>query len=125
MIQWYRDGVAVPGAMGPRLLVNPVEVFNAGSYTVRISNSAGEQVLEVAAVEVAKSIWLREVELLPGAGFNLHITVPEDGTYTLESSEDFEDWDPVQTTDSVNGVLQLNDPESTDRPLRFYRVVRE
>ncbi len=51
--------------------------------------------------------------------------MPEDENYTLESSENLEDWDPVLTTDSVNGVLQLNDPESTNRPLRFYRVVRE
>jgi hypothetical protein len=123
-IQWYRDGQPIAGATGRQLWVNPVEVFNAGSYTARVSNSAGEQVLEVAVVEVEKSIWLREVELMPGEGFNLHITVPEDGSYTLESSIDLKIWEEVLTTESVNGVLDLSDPTPASQPLRFYRVVR-
>lgn len=40
-VQWKKDGVAVPGATGSPLQFSSVQVANAGTYTVEISNSSG------------------------------------------------------------------------------------
>jgi hypothetical protein len=37
---WFRDNVQIPGQSGKNLLINNVTLVNAGTYTVRISNSA-------------------------------------------------------------------------------------
>lgn len=39
--QWFRDGAMLSGATSSVLAVQPVRTSDAGSYTVRISNSAG------------------------------------------------------------------------------------
>jgi alpha-tubulin suppressor-like RCC1 family protein len=42
-VQWFKDGAEIPGAIAPQLLLPPVDVRGdlQGSYTVRVSNSAG------------------------------------------------------------------------------------
>jgi hypothetical protein len=47
--QWQKNGVAIAGATGASLTLNPVVVGDAGSYTVVLTNSAGA-VTSAAAV---------------------------------------------------------------------------
>jgi hypothetical protein len=51
--QWRKDGVNLPGATGPILVVPGATAANAGSYTVAVTNSAGTVVSAAAALTVA------------------------------------------------------------------------
>ncbi len=55
-LQWRRDGVALPGATGPSLVLNPVGLSDAGSYDVLASNALGSAVSPQATVTVSKRL---------------------------------------------------------------------
>jgi hypothetical protein len=44
--QWYRNGTPIDGATAPTLRISPVGSSSAGTYTVRVSSSAGGVTLE-------------------------------------------------------------------------------
>jgi subtilisin family serine protease len=51
--QWYRDGVAVPGAVDATLRLRCAQAFQAGVYTVRVLNAFGEKSSAPMPVTVA------------------------------------------------------------------------
>jgi pectate lyase/pectin methylesterase-like acyl-CoA thioesterase len=51
--QWSRDGVAIPGATGPSLLLPTVEAGAAGDYSVTVSNSTGSETSLAAKLTIA------------------------------------------------------------------------
>jgi uncharacterized repeat protein (TIGR02543 family) len=50
--QWVKDGVAIPGATGPALLLPAVQAGAAGNYAVAVSNSAGSGLSGTATLTV-------------------------------------------------------------------------
>jgi pectate lyase/pectin methylesterase-like acyl-CoA thioesterase len=50
--QWLKDGVAIPGATGPSLLLSAVEASAAGGYSVTVSNSTGSVTSATATLTV-------------------------------------------------------------------------
>jgi hypothetical protein len=40
-IQWRKDGIDIPGAVGSTLIIDPVEAGDAGSYDVTVTNGMG------------------------------------------------------------------------------------
>ena len=50
--RWYKDGVIIPGANSPTLVLNDVTTANAGAYTASISNVAGVVTSSAASVTV-------------------------------------------------------------------------
>jgi hypothetical protein len=67
--QWYRDGVAIPGAEGPTLTLDAVSQETAGLYHVVVSMSTGSITtpavpLEVVQVAMSDRLSLRPAERL-------------------------------------------------------------
>ena len=60
--QWSKDGVTIPGATQPTLQMSNLQVSDAGSYTVTISNSCGSATSAPAQLQVTD---------LSGATFHL------------------------------------------------------
>jgi pectate lyase/pectin methylesterase-like acyl-CoA thioesterase len=52
--QWFKDGVAIPGATGSRLLLAAVAASAAGNYSVVVSNSVGSATSAQAALTVVE-----------------------------------------------------------------------
>ena len=50
--QWRKDGVAIGGATGPSLVLDPIAAGDAGVYTVVVSNPAGSVVSSAAVLAV-------------------------------------------------------------------------
>jgi hypothetical protein len=50
--QWYRNGVALAGANSPVLRLTGVTLLNAGSFSVRVSNAAGNADSSAATLNV-------------------------------------------------------------------------
>jgi pectate lyase/pectin methylesterase-like acyl-CoA thioesterase len=53
--QWFKDGVAIPGATGPALLLAAVQAGAAGNYSVVVSNSAGSATSAQATLTVVEA----------------------------------------------------------------------
>jgi hypothetical protein len=62
--QWYKDGVAVPGAHGAMMVIDEATPANAAGYTVRVSNALGTVMSARAEVRVLEGA-------LPGRLANL------------------------------------------------------
>jgi len=57
--QWFKDGVPIPGATGPTLTLPDAQCEDAGSYTVRVSNSAGAVTSAPATLQVSPCcVWI-------------------------------------------------------------------
>lgn len=51
--RWSKDGVALPNQLGPSVRLSPVQISDAGSYTVEVSNTGGTAKSAPAALRVA------------------------------------------------------------------------
>jgi len=86
--QWYRNGAALTGANSPVLRLTGVTIVNAGSFTVTVSNSAGDAdsnaaILSVSAgapAAVAPSIVTQPAEVTANVGSTATFAVGVDGT---------------------------------------------
>lgn len=57
--QWYKDGIAIPGATGSTYSVSSAGAAQAGSYSVEVRNSAGAVTSRAAPLEVLTPVSLR------------------------------------------------------------------
>jgi formylglycine-generating enzyme required for sulfatase activity/protocatechuate 3,4-dioxygenase beta subunit len=53
--QWYKNSNIIPGANAPSLILPSAQLSDAGSYSVMVSNSAGEVTSEAATLTVITS----------------------------------------------------------------------
>lgn len=86
--QWSKGGTAIAGATTATLTLNAVTLASAGSYTVRVSNSAGAvtsnpAMLTVNAVAVAPTITTQPQSQTVNEGANVTFTVVATGTAPL------------------------------------------
>ncbi len=54
--QWLKNGTGIPGATGATLTLNAVQLSDAGSYTVVVSNSGGAAISSAATLTVNPAI---------------------------------------------------------------------
>jgi len=107
--QWYKDGSAVSGATSASLSLSAVSSANAGSYTVKVSNSAGNvtssaATLTVNALVVAPAISSQPSNLTITAGSAASFSVIATGTAPLSYQ-----WykDGAQVINGTNPTLSL------------------
>jgi hypothetical protein len=58
--QWLKNGVPIPGATGPELVLSAVQLADAGAYAVSISNAAGTVLSRVAPVDILLSPFITD-----------------------------------------------------------------
>lgn len=120
--QWYRDGSPVAGAVHPSFQISAVDATSAGSYAVRIENSAGAIISAPVVVAVGVRIQLAR-SAIPGE-LVLSYRARAGLQYRLEaaSTPDAGSW--VLVDEGVNateaGVLRLV-VEAV--PSRFFRLI--
>lgn len=67
--QWFKNGSAITGATNSSFTINSVEPGDAGNYTVRVSNSAGNVTSNAAALTVSSFNTRPTAQILtPAAG---------------------------------------------------------
>lgn len=50
--QWLKDGQPIPGATLPTYTIDLVKAADAGNYSIKVANRAGETVSDLAAITV-------------------------------------------------------------------------
>jgi len=69
--QWYKDGIELTGEGGSALRFSPIRMEASGAYHVRITNSLGSVVSEVATLEVVRPDSAPVVVVQPEGGYAL------------------------------------------------------
>src|SRR5690606_30701090 len=83
--QWFRNGEPLAGATSPSYVISSMKAENAGTYTVRVSNSSGGEPSAPAVIQV---IQLPKIVQAPAAsnvneGAVLFLSVEASGTGPL------------------------------------------
>ncbi|HYE32878.1 MAG TPA: immunoglobulin domain-containing protein, partial [Methylomirabilota bacterium] len=124
--QWFHNNVAINGATSANLALNNVQQAQLGAYTVRVSNSAGSILSEVATLSLQQSgptIRTTDAAFLANGSFRLKLLGPTTGSYQLLGSADLKAWDLITTFTFVDGRFQFDDTSAAARSSRYYRVV--
>jgi len=120
--QWRHNGVPLADATASSYTRSNVEISDAGSYSVVITNVAGSVVSSNAILEVHLPAppQIDSIRLLPGGQIELRVSgVP--GHYAIESSTNFVNWMELTNFVTSESVFEYIEVE-TSLPQRFYRV---
>ncbi|MEW6305074.1 MAG: proprotein convertase P-domain-containing protein [Verrucomicrobiota bacterium] len=122
--QWLKDGVPIPGATEPALLLQEVQPGDAGVYSVRVVNGVGQTTSTGAYVEVAPSSL--QLTSLARTGEDFHFSFPAlvGGAYRIETSTNLVDWIPLRSASGFGQPISLSDTPAANTRQLFYRVIR-
>lgn len=118
--QWNKDGSAISGATSASYTINSVSSADAGSYTVTVSNSAGNTTSSPAALTVTAPPTITAHPSAPTAcaGSSVSMTVTAAGSPPLKYQWRKEDTDIAGAT-----TASLTLPTITGKDAGFYTVV--
>lgn len=125
-LQWKKNGVVIPGATGEAFAVSDSTLGDSGSYTVVLSNAAGEVTSQPISV-VVKPVVLSPVvieNLIHSSGtFRFVASGPESGVLTVWVSTDLVTWRALEPQAIVAGGTPVADAAATGGgEQRFYKV---
>jgi len=127
--QWLRNNIAIPGATNDTLTLTNIQVGEAGSYSVVVSNPFGE-VTSTASVAVEVPM-LRAESRITGGLFRLWLPDLQRSSFfpdnllsqgiMVEASEDLVNWWQVHLHTPANGEEHLDIP-ATNQFRLFFRA---
>ena len=120
--QWRFNGADLADATGSALALNNVQVANAGSYSVVISNIAGSVTSSNALLTVSSTNAPRieSIANLPDGRFQLQISGGP-GNFAIEAAPGLSGWTQLSSLTATGALFQYVDLE-TNQTSRFYRV---
>ena len=122
--QWRRNDIGIPGATSPTLVINNVQSANAGTYTVRISNSLNSVTSDPAMLTAVSGQFSAITVTTNGVQVNVQVNVQGEagGNYIIETSSDLNQWDPLATLLNNPQTWQFTDTTASSIGYRFYRL---
>jgi uncharacterized delta-60 repeat protein len=121
--QWAKDGVPLVNATTTTLAITNFGAANTGGYSVTVSNVLGGVRSRFISLQYSDLPGVRFTSTAIHAGvFELQFSCPASSDYTLESSEDFQQWKTLLSTNTPAGVVNFGQPLSSGPPTRYFRV---
>jgi uncharacterized repeat protein (TIGR01451 family) len=125
--QWQRNGENLLGATGPSLSLPNVQLTNAGSYRVTISNADTSVISAEAELRVVNVPDPTIASITQnGAAVTVSFTTIAGPTYVLEYKDSLSDaqWTAAGSAPGTGNSVSITDPTATVAT-RFYRVRAE
>jgi hypothetical protein len=119
--QWRINSTNLDEATSASLPLANVHPFDAGDYSVVVSNAFGAVTSAVARLTVVQAAQIASATMTDGA-FQLQLAAQPGVQYSIESSTNLLDWELLQTFTATNSPVMWSDTEATNFPLRFYRT---
>jgi len=125
--QWFFNGAILNGETNAKLVLNPVQLAQAGTYRVFIdstggaawSDSATLRVLEYPRFETSAA-WFDPSNQL----FHLNLQpVQGYGSIIIETSTDLSTWEPIYTNSSPADLFELTRSAEPGESGRFFRAL--
>ena len=120
--QWHFNGALIPGETLSTYTRSSVQEADAGAYWVRVTNMAGSQFSQEAALTVLPITPPQVVDMTPVAGGWQIAGSGDPGTFLVLVSSNLVEWDQAASMPGADGIFSWIDSQ-TDWPQRFYRVV--
>ena len=121
--QWQWNGA--PQAGGTNL--TSYIAYNAGSYSVLVSNVAGVVLSDTATLSFTNPApplggQFDSFSLLEDGSLQLNMSGMPYTNYVLEFTSDWTNWTPLTTLSATNGLFDYNDTAVATNAPRFYRL---
>jgi hypothetical protein len=121
--QWRSNGVAIPGATGPTLLVDGFHIGKVGTYSVTLSNFVSTTTSDVAYLALAGPFVLGHGWATNGNNVGFVIQASNAFPFVLQTSTDLNGtWTPVATNPDPCLFLLYTNPGALLEPRRFFRA---
>jgi hypothetical protein len=124
--QWYfNTNSPLAGATNSAFVLNNVQMTNAGTYSVSVSNSAGSVTSAVAVLAVSSGAHAKpQVSGLVFGNGTFSMTVNGDSgvDYIVQASTNLLTWDNLFTNHSPAMPFNWSDNDVTNFIQRFYRI---
>ena len=124
--QWSFSGTNLVGATNAWLTVTNVQMVQAGSYTIQVTNSAGSAASSANLIVTTSVITLTTINgtsLTTSGGYAFQITLPAGSTYVVLACSDLQNWIPIATNVAATGSIVFTDVFATNYNARFYRAL--
>ena len=133
--QWLREQLPLSGATNSQLVISNLSRNHRGIYAVQVTNSLGSVTSPGALLRVLSPTRLHSIVRIPSGRLRIRFgdddgfLLPADlaGGFVIEASSDFQTWQAISTNAAglslSNGSFELEDSNSTNESLRFYRVL--
>jgi len=121
--QWYFNGLAIAGATGPSLTVNPVKTNSFGGYAVTVSDGAYTTWSSTATLTLAStSPTITSPALQGGTNFVFSFGTQVGTTYVVDFKTNLTDavWKALETNNGTGGIIIVTN--TVDTAHGFYRV---
>lgn len=122
VLQWFRNGTALPGATTATLHVDNFQSENEGTYFLLASNSAGlvqtpgAELLLDSPLRLNQSAWSHGV-------FQGRVIGRTGAGYVVQCSTNTTEWLNVATNSSASGLWNFTDSAGTNGGIRLYRAL--
>jgi len=129
---WWKDGNPVPGANAASLVLPNAVRTNSGTYWVVVTNAADTVTSSNAVLDVRVPQLLGTPTFQPDGSILLSSTDVGGGQLTsaelanlqVQASTNLVDWMTLSNALVLtNGAIQLQDPDATNSPMRYYRIL--
>jgi len=120
--QWRRNSFDLAGQTAAALSLVGVQAQDAGSYTVRVSNSAGAVTSAAAVLRVLSPPVITSISRA-GSSVELSFDTVSGISYTVEFSDTLNApvWNALPTVAGTGGTVTVSDATATSAT-RFYRL---
>jgi hypothetical protein len=135
--QWLLDGTILPDATNADLTITNAQGYDTGQYSAVASNQVGFATSLVATVTIPFSYTPANLgipTIMPDGNllFNVYSTngsllvLNNTESLLFQASSNLIDWTFLTNALTLtNGGALLSDPNATNSPVRFYRLIRE
>jgi len=122
--QWNFNGAPLAGATDSVLTLTNVELAQAGSFNVVVTNSAGSVTSAVATLTVTNAPVILSLSGsgMSANGFSFQFPVPIGHTYIIFVTAEFKAWTPILTNIATTANVVVTDADAAYHHKRFYRV---
>ena len=119
--EWRRNGIAIPGANSPSLVLTNVDVADAATYTFTTGGIRSPSY----ALSVLLSPQFLPIRLEPPSDVRLRIRGATGSIIGLETSSNLLDWTSLAVLTNQSGVVEYTDSTTAAAPRRFYRTTSQ
>jgi hypothetical protein len=107
------------------LYSGPLTLTNSATLAVSAYESNYNNSIAVSAAFMVQPLFFTSATFLMNAQFQLGIAGVVSNTYVLQATTNFSTWTPISTNTALTNLFNLVDPNATNFPYRFYRVLQQ
>jgi uncharacterized repeat protein (TIGR03806 family) len=100
-------------------------LFNSATVSANAFETNFVNSVAASAIFVVQPLYFTSASFLPNGQFQLGFAGATSNNYVLQATTNFVNWIPLSTNLATTNLFDLFDPNATNFPYRFYRVLQQ